>query len=309
MYGHIEQFMKPQKDNRYAVGVDIGGSHVCSSVIDLETGRQVTEPFSSMLDSGANAGGIISALAENIRASIEMSPSGGIAGAALAFPGPFDYVHGISIVHGVGKYDRIYGLDIASSLYTKLSDAGIRDFRFLNDASAFALGECISGAAAGKRRAVAITLGTGVGSGFVEDGHLVEKGDEVPAYGWVYHLPFENGIVDEAFSTRWVCRRYQELTGAAISGAKEAVDRYHCGDKAAKQLFEEYGRRLAEFVAPVLSRFKAEVLVLGGNISRAYGIFGPFLEDGLAKAGCGTAVRTSALLDNAAMIGGATLFM
>ena len=301
-------FMTPQPDNQYAVGADVGGSHVCSSVIDITTGEQVTKPFSTALDSKAGAAEIMAILAENIRTSAGMVPHGHVAGAALAFPGPFDYIHGVSIVNGVGKYERIYGLDIASSLRSRLGGFGIRDFRFLNDASAFALGEYVSGAAAGTHRAVAITLGTGVGSGFVADGHLVEEGDEVPASGWVYHLPFEDGIADEAFSTRWICRRYRELTGKAVSGAKDVADRFHSGEAAAGELFKEYGLRLAEFAAPILSKFRAEILVLGGNISRAYGIFGPFLEKGLAKAGCKTTVCTSALLDNAAMIGGATLF-
>ena len=41
---------------------------------------------------------------------------------------------------------------------------------FVNDAEAFGLGEWRAGAARGRRRAVAITLGTGVGSVFVADG-------------------------------------------------------------------------------------------------------------------------------------------
>ena len=226
-------FMTSQPDNQYAVGADVGGSHVCSSVIDIITGEQVTKPFSTALDSKAGAAEIMAILAENIRTSAGMVPHGHVAGAALAFPGPFDYIHGVSIVNGVGKYERIYGLDIASSLLSRLGGFGIRDFRFLNDASAFALGEYVSGAAAGTHRAVAITLGTGVGSGFVADGHLVEEGDEVPASGWVYHLPFEDGIADEAFSTRWICRRYRELTGKAVSGAKDVADRFHSGEAAA----------------------------------------------------------------------------
>ena len=83
----------------------------------------------------------------------------------------------------------------------------------------------------------------------------------MPANGWVYCLPFEGGIVDEAFSTRWVCGRYRELTGQEISGAREAAER-HAEDPAARRLFDEYGERLAAFAAPVAERFRTDMLVL-----------------------------------------------
>ena len=73
-------------------------------------------------------------------------------------------------------------------------------------------------------------------------------------------------------------------------------------------LFDEYGSRLADFISPVLMRFGADMLVLGGNISRAYGLFGPALENGMERNGCDVRVRTSALLGRAAMTGAASLF-
>ena len=294
--------------NDYAVGVDVGGSHVCSAAIDLGKGKRISEPCVTPLDSRSDATEIIDALSENIGKTIMAVGAGHVAGVGFAFPGPFDYVHGVSTVSGVGKYENIYGLDISASLYARLSHLGVGSFRFVNDASAFALGEYAAGAAAGVRNMAAFTLGTGVGSGFVADGRLVESGPDVPAYGWVYHLPFEGGIVDEAFSTRWICRRFKELSGEAVCGAKDVADRCRAGDKTAIGLFVEYGTRLAEFAAPVLERFGADMLVLGGNISRAYEFFGPSLEKGLLDRGCMTLVRTSVLLDEAAMTGAAALF-
>lgn len=80
-------------------------------------------------------------------------------------------------------------------------------------------------------------------------------------------------------------------------------------DPAARRLFDVYGEELAQFAGPVLTRFNADVLVLGGNISRAYPLFGPALERRFAADGIRVAVRTSALLDHAAMIGAASLFL
>ena len=53
--------------------------------------------------------------------------------------------------------------------------------QFLNDADAFALGEWWAGAAKGGRRVVAATLGTGLGSAFLADGHIVHDAPGIPA--------------------------------------------------------------------------------------------------------------------------------
>ena len=96
-------------------------------------------------------------------------------------------------------------------------------------------------------------------------------------------------------------------TGEAVGGAKEVADK--CGNvEEARVLFGEYGSRLASFAAPLISRFGAEMLVLGGNISRAYAHFGDALEKGLSEAGVGVPVKVSSLMDKAALVGAAQLF-
>lgn len=299
--------MTPVQHNRYALGVDIGGSHVCSAVVDLATGAICSEPVTTPVDSAAGAVEILDAWAANMRQATAASGVS-VTQAGMAFPGPFDYRQGVSLIRGVRKFDRIYGLDVAASLRARLAGCGIVDFRFVNDASAFALGECLGGAASDAERVVALTLGTGVGSGFVAGRRLVETGDEVPANGWVYSLPFEGSIADDAFSTRWVCRRYRELAGEEVAGAREVAARYDT-DPAARQLFDEYGDRLARFAGPLLDRFGSRVLVLGGNISRAWPLFGPAMERRLAADGCATQVRISQLLDRAALVGAASLYL
>ena len=238
--------MAQSAHNRYALGVDIGGSHVCSAVVDLATGQLCGEPHTDKVDAAAGARTIAGAWAANIRRTAAASGIGCIRCAGFAFPGPFDYERGISLIRGVRKFERIYGLDVAATLYPLLRECGTEEFRYVNDAAAFALGECLGGVADDAERVVALTLGTGVGSGFVAGRRLVTSGDEVPANGWVYCLPFEGGIVDEAFSTRWVCGRYRELTGQEISGAREAAER-HAEDPAARRLFDEYGERSHQY--------------------------------------------------------------
>lgn len=294
-------------DNKLAVGIDVGGSHVSSAVIDVVTGEMVGDVCTTPLDSKGCASEILDAFEENVKAAVMASGAGAVRNVGFAFPGPFDYVRGVSTVHGVDKYEHIYGLDIRASLAPRLAGLGVEDFRFVNDASAFALGECIGGAARNADRVLALTLGTGVGSGFVAGRKLVESGDEVPANGWVYSLPFEGTIVDDSFSTRWICRRYKELTGEEVRGAKDVADRY-ADSGAARRLFDEYGGRLAQFAVPVMERFRADALVLGGNISRAYPLFGGPMKAVMDAMGCDVKVLVSSLMDKAALTGAASLF-
>ena len=63
----------------------------------------------------------------------------------VAAPGPFDYENGICMVHGLGKLEGLFNVDMRA----ELARAACRptSIRFLNDAEAFLLGESVAGAA------------------------------------------------------------------------------------------------------------------------------------------------------------------
>jgi glucokinase len=178
--------------------------------------------------------------------------------------------------------------------------------RFINDATAFALGEDWIGGAKGFKRSLSITLGTGFGSAFLQDSLPVLTGDKVPAQGCIWHLPFEGGMADDYFSTRGLTGRYRQLTGREVSGVKEiahdAID-----DPDARELFSDFGRKLIMLLSPWLTRFGVEILVVGGNISRAYHLFGPAMEEQRVKEKLDIKVRISELHEKAAITGSARL--
>ena len=285
----------------YAIGVDVGGSHLCSAVVDLDRKVLCSAPVLTPMDSSGPAEDILACFKKNLLGTMETFGKK-VNRIGLAFPGPFDYEKGIPYMDQ--KFQKLYGMDMPGELRKQL-DSPRTSFKFINDASAFALGECFCGSGRDRHRVLALTLGTGVGSGFVVDGVLDEHSDRVPPSGEVWNLPFGDTIVDASFSTRWVVGRYKELTGKVVPGAKEVAQACATGEKEALQLFEEYGARLAAFATPVLKKFGGDTLVLGGNISRNYPLFCEKLLAGLPE---GVEVRTSTLLDQAAMIGAASLF-
>ncbi len=290
---------------KYAIGVDIGGSHICSAVVDLKTGNILGEPVNTPVDHTCSAEQIFSAWTENLRlvigeAGVPVTQVG------MAFPGPFDYEKGISWMEH--KFVDIKGLNVGEILQARMLEHRGLTFKSVNDAGAFALGESQFGAARDAKRVLVLTLGTGVGSGFIADHKIVREGPQVPDGGEVWNLPFQDGIVDEAFSTRWVVKRYKELTGKEVQGAKDVALRYDI-DNDAKQLFTEFGARLAEFTIPWLEKFEARTLILGGNIARSLPLFLQPMQRRYGQSGMDVSVKASVLLDKAAMMGAASLFL
>jgi glucokinase len=290
----------------YAVGVDVGGSHVTSAVIDLDHKTILSETLEGKdVDTGGEAGSIIRSWAESISSSREKSPAP-VAGIGMAMPGPFNYSKGIALFRGLPKFGKLYGLNVCQALQTELDTS--LPVRFINDASAFAVGEAFAGSGQGFERLVVITLGTGFGSAFLENGIPVMDREDVPENGYVYNLPYKEGIADEYFSTRWFVGRYKELTGKELEGVKDLVDLVN-SDEVARDLFDEFGYGLGAFLSPWLKAFKAEALVAGGNISKAWPIFGNSFQRALDNDGINLATAVSDLKEHAALLGSAHLLV
>jgi glucokinase len=294
-------------NKKIAIGTDIGGSHISCAAIDLLSGKIIRDTLTERpVDNQAPANVIIGAWSEAISSALKKVPREQVKGIGFAMPGPFDYVKGISYIRGVAKYENLYGINISDAVSVNL---GIQDgflIRFMNDASSFAVGEAWQGSASGFNRSLSITLGTGFGSAFISDRIPIVDGPEVPKLGCIYHLPYKDGIADDYFSTRGLLSRYKKLTGKELSGVKE-LSALAATDKQVRELFIDFGDNAGMFLALWLKRFRAEILVIGGNISHAYNLFGEVFEERLRKENCFCKVAISKLKEDAALLGSAFL--
>jgi glucokinase len=291
----------------FAIGTDIGGSHITCAAVDLVSGKILRETLSEReVNNQAPAAEIISVWSEALKGALAKIPFEKVKGIGFAMPGPFDYVKGICYIKGVAKYESLYGLNIIDAISESLKVPADFLIRFINDASGFAVGEAWAGSASKVARSLSITLGTGFGSAFISNRIPIVDGPEVPRMGCVYHLPYRDGIADDFFSTRGLLGRYKTLTGKELKGAKElAAMAKH--DKTAADLFIDFGDNAGLFLAPWLKKFKAEILVIGGNISQAYNLFGKALENRLKEENCNCEVALSILKEDAALMGSAYL--
>jgi glucokinase len=291
-----------------AIGADIGGSHISCAAVDLTTGKVLKETLVGRpVDNQAQAFQIISGWSEALNEVLSKVNIGEVCGIGFAMPGPFDYVKGISYIKGVAKYENLYGFNIGDAILSSLEVPDNFGIRFMNDASSFAVGEAWGGKAMKVTRSMSVTLGTGFGSAFISNKIPVVDGPEVPKLGCVYHLPFNGKIADESFSTRWFISSYKTISGKEVSGVRELAELAK-SDKKVHDLFIEYGNNMGIFLAPWLNRFRAEVLVIGGNISNAYNLFGDVFEKRLKSEKCNCRVDLSDLKEDAALLGSAYLF-
>jgi glucokinase len=294
-------------DKNIAIGTDIGGSHITCAAVDLSSGNILRDTLTEKkVDAGAPADEIITCWADALSTVLSQISSDKIKGIGFAMPGPFDYVNGICYIKGLTKYENLYGINITDAITMKLSLPEGLLIRYMNDASSFAVGEAWAGSAMKAKRSLSITLGTGFGSAFISNKIPIVDGPEVPKLGCVYHLPYKGDIVEESISTRWFLRSYKKLTGIEAKGVKELAELANSDEKV-MALFTEFGENLGIFLAPWLSRFNAEILVIGGNISYSYKLFGKALTEKLREANCSSEVAVSQLKEDAALLGSAYL--
>ena len=264
--------------NNKVIALDIGGSHVTASIVDISlTGKQHLIFLRKDLNSLGSAYHIIDTISECI---LEIMPGNeSVDTIGIAFPGPFDYENGISTITNVGgKFQNTFGLHVKQALKV-LTQLSRSSFFFSNDAHCFATGAYRRYQLASKRT-VFLTLGTGFGSAFMMDGRLIVKHPVLPDSGAFYDQDFSGLKADDFFSSRWLLNEFQQKNGTLVTSVKEMAE---TNSDIAISIFHNFGSNLAAFLTPWLQQLACDELVIGGNISKAKHLFAPSLKTLLDK--------------------------
>ena len=254
------------------IGVDIGGSHVASAAINMDTFKIIKGSyFYSEVNNKADRNVILKKWASVINETLlYLGDSDNVKGVGFAVPGPFNYQKGIAMFEGNDKYEALYGVSITDSLPLLLIDNHL-PLRFLNDASAFGVSSSLKGMALGHKKVLAITLGTGFGASFLYNQIPLISHEGVPKDGCLWDKPFKEGIADDYFSTRWFVNRYNALSvKEKVEGVKEIA---YINTAISKQLFNDFSENLGCFLLPYIKDFNCELLIIGGSISKAHNLF------------------------------------
>ena len=167
-----------------------------------------------------------------------------------------------------------------------LERALAREVRISNDANCFALSEATDGAGEGADVVFGAILGTGVGSGIVVHGRVLD-GPNAIAGEWGHNpLPWPRdderpgpacfcgryGCIETFVSGPGLERDHLHDTGEPLK-SHTIVARAELGDEACERSFARYEDRLARALAHVINLLDPDVIVLGGgmsNVERLY---------------------------------------
>jgi glucokinase len=276
--------------------LDVGGTHVTAALVeDARVHLARTRALDADADADADAiVDVIAATADELAVPNDESW-------AVAMPGPFDYAAGRGTFEGVGKFGGLAGVDLGQRLAERLGT--VRDrVVFVNDADAYALGEW--GAQGRPDRLCCVTLGTGVGAGFVEGGGILTDDPRVPAGGDLYHQRWRGDALEDHVSRRALVRAY----GVPGLDVADIARRGTAGEPAAVAVFDHAMSVLADVLSPWMDAFRPAALVVGGAIAGSWDLVGPPLDAALRRAGVPSVdVKSSVLSQDAPLIGAAEL--
>lgn len=267
--------------------LEVGGTHATAATVERSNWSVLPD---SVLRLPLQAGGAAVELVDTMVEAVSRLHDGGVgagAGLAVAIPGPFDYGRGVGEYRDVGKFESLAGFDLRSALASRLELPGDA-ISFINDADAFGIGEYALGAASGYARAVCLTLGTGIGSVFLDRGMPVKTGPAVPPWGTAHRVHYRGRPLEETVSRRAIRAAYTRAIGLGSNddGADvhEIAARARRGDATATRVFEEAFTSLGEALGQYVHAFGAEVLVVGGSMARSWDLVAPPLRTGLGRS-------------------------
>ncbi len=268
-------------NKKYRVGVDLGGTNIAVGVIDenyniIGRGKLKTN---------------VPRPAEEIMADIVKAVKMAVSDAGISL----DEVESIGIgtpgnvnkEKGVIEYanNLYFNLVPAVELINKLVDAKVY---LENDANCAALGEAIAGVGKGRKLFIAVTLGTGVGGGIINDGKVMAGCNE--AGGELGHMVIEmNGIpcncgrigcweayasatalveqtqkamLDHRDSKMW------SLASGSLDNVngRTAFDAMRAGDEWGCKVVEKYIEYVAVGTVNIINIFQPEMICFGGGI-------------------------------------------
>jgi glucokinase len=289
------------------VAVDVGGTSVDAACISA-AGELIGEVVESASPAAGTKDEIVAELARAVAAARAQAGDFRVTACAIAMPAPFDYAAGVS--HMEHKFQAISGLDLGRLLR---EITGLPTY-FINDADAFGLGVSWRQLPEAERF-VGLTIGTGLGGSFIENGENVTAGDTVPPHGEVWDLPYAGGVLEDYVSARGVVTAYEGLSAGGRHGtdsgsvervsAKEIADLAFRGSGPAVEAYRAMGTAIGRGLAPVLLRFEPELLVIGGKVGQSLPLFGPAAGRALAEAGLPELPIVPAAAGNIALWGAA----
>src|SRR6478609_5516059 len=220
-------------DEGLALAVDVGGTTIKAELVDsagtVVTAEQRPTP------QGHQALDVIAEVGHTL---LEKRSDARVVGAGVVVPGLVDRVAGVATYSAnIGWRD----LELVRSLGAEWRVP----VRIANDVAAGGVAEHRLGAGVGTQDLVFVCIGTGIAASIVSGGHLVtgHRGEAAE----VGHLAVRSGVpcacgrdgcLEAVASAAAIARRYTELSGHEVTGARDVVERLST-DAFARQVWQD----------------------------------------------------------------------
>ena len=266
----------------YRIGVDLGGTNIATGVVNEKNeiiGRgkvktRAPRPAEAIFDS--------------IKEAVDMA----VVNAGINYEDVISVGVGTpgSVNKDTGAIEFSNNLQFRNVPAKKMLEELLKKPVYLeNDANAAALGEAVAGSGNGVKNFVAVTLGTGVGSGIIIDGkiyrgsnfcggemgHMVINVDGIPCNcgrkGCWEKYASATALVSqavEAMAGNKTSLLWQTCDGDLnkVEG-KTIFEAYDMGDAVAKSVVDKYLYYVAVGLANVINALQPEAVCIGGGIS------------------------------------------
>src|SRR6266487_2922349 len=269
--------------NELAVGIDIGGTNTKYGLVNhrgeiLEKGELRTDAYPQVEN-------YVDALHKALKPIIEKnSGETTIKGIGIGAPNGNPFSGTIEYAPNLKWKGVIHLCELVTAKFKMPSVIN-------NDAKSAAIGEMTYGAARGMKDFIMITLGTGVGSGIVVNGHVVYGHDGFA--GELGHTTIRpGGRIHSGTGMHGTLETYASATGIAITAnemldenpkqeslmrgyrreeitAKVVAEAAEKDDKIAKEVYRFTGQILGEALANFIMFSSPEAIILFGGVIKA----------------------------------------
>ena len=266
---------------KYIIGIDLGGMGAKGAVFSYDGEMLFCDKVKTCKDDGFEGTmQLLGQFAKDLAKGANVDYQDVVA-IGLGSPGVVDSRRGIVLRWSNFDWDNV-------PLAERLSALTGKPVRIANDANAAALGEAKFGSTAQYQSSILITIGTGVGSGIVFDGKLIEGFRSAGAE--LGHVTIREGGLPCACGRRGCYEKYASTTalirqtrhamvedlnsllweeaGGKIENVngRTAFAAARRGDKTAQAVIDQFVGYLSEGIADFVNILRPEAIVLGGGI-------------------------------------------
>lgn len=255
----------PSSDNRFRIGIDLGGTKIESILLhpdgQILNRRRVETPR----EHGYAA--ILNAIVQLIRQTARSIPDDRPYSLGMGIPGILDRETGLVIN---ANTTELIGQPLGRDLERRLG----RSLAIENDANCFVMAEALQGAGRGYECVFGVIMGTGCGGGLFIKGD-VRSGPHGIAGEWG-HVSIDplgpecycgkRGCIETLISGGGLESNYARETGHKKRVPEILVD-YHAGEADAQNVMRRFFTDFGRALGGLISILDPDAIVLGGGLS------------------------------------------